>query len=48
MSDIVENVEHENQLENLVNSTNKRLEAIIYLLEIIANQDPGTTLEDFE
>ena len=47
MTDIVESVEHENQLESLIKDTNSRLEAIIYLLEVIADQDVNTTLEDF-
>jgi hypothetical protein len=39
-----DNLEHENESESLLANINNRLEAIIFLLEIIANVEIGSTL----
>ena len=48
MTDVVESIEHEQGVENLLTETIRRLDAIIYLLELVANQDLNTTLENID
>lgn len=39
-----DNLEHENENELLLSNINNKLDAIIFLLEIIANIEVGSTL----
>ena len=44
MTDVVESIEHESEIESGQDQIIKRLDAIIFLLETIANLEHGNTL----